>query len=74
MILKCKRCKTVWDYKGKNKYYATCPHCLNKVRVIQSDKTLKKVQKESAVESVPLFRGQAPNNAEVQFRERKPAS
>ena len=51
MILKCKRCKTVWDYKGKNKYYATCPHCLNKVRVIQSDKTLKKVQKESAVES-----------------------
>jgi predicted nucleic acid-binding Zn-ribbon protein len=53
MILKCKRCKTVWDYKGKNKYYATCPHCLNKVRVTQPDKALEKVQKESAVEPAP---------------------
>ena len=35
MQLKCKRCKYSWDYQGKNEYYATCPHCLAKVRVIE---------------------------------------
>jgi len=31
MILKCK-CSYEWDYKGKLKT-ATCPSCLNKVKV-----------------------------------------
>lgn len=35
MILKCKKCENVWDYKGQNKYYATCTRCLNKVRVVK---------------------------------------
>ena len=29
--LKCKNCERVWDYKGKNHYFATCPNCLRKV-------------------------------------------
>lgn len=33
--LKCKRCKYEWEYKGKNLYWATCPHCLNKVKVLK---------------------------------------
>lgn len=37
MFLKCKRCEKEWDYKGKNEYYATCPRCLTKVRVIKSE-------------------------------------
>ncbi len=33
MKLKCSKCKHAWNYKGKSKYYATCPHCYNKVKV-----------------------------------------
>jgi N-acetylneuraminic acid mutarotase len=33
MILKCKKCKNEWQYKGNNPYYATCSRCLNKVKV-----------------------------------------
>lgn len=25
--LKCQRCSHIWNYKGKNEYVATCPHC-----------------------------------------------
>lgn len=25
--LKCHRCNHIWNYKGKNGYVATCPHC-----------------------------------------------
>ena len=32
--LTCKRCKHKWSYKGKSKYYATCPCCYNKVRIL----------------------------------------
>jgi len=39
--LKCKRCEHVWRYKGKSKYYATCPQCLNKVRVPEVEKNKK---------------------------------
>jgi len=33
--LKCpnKKCKHEWNYKGKSKFYTTCPKCLYKVRV-----------------------------------------
>ena len=35
MRLKCgrKECRYEWDYKGKNKFWATCPRCLTKVKV-----------------------------------------
>jgi hypothetical protein len=39
MKLKCKRCDYIWDYKGSNKFYATCPYCLTKVRVLEYDQT-----------------------------------
>ena len=33
--LKCKRkdCLHKWIYRGKSKFYATCPDCHNKVRL-----------------------------------------
>jgi hypothetical protein len=31
--LKCKKCENEWNYKGLNKYYATCTKCLSKVPV-----------------------------------------
>lgn len=33
--MKCKRCEYDWDYKGKSEWYATCPRCYNKVRIIK---------------------------------------
>jgi len=33
MKLRCPRCGHVWDYKGRNLYYATCPRCLRKVSI-----------------------------------------
>ena len=33
MKLKCNNCKYEWEYKGLSEYYATCPRCLNKVKV-----------------------------------------
>ena len=27
---KCKNCKHKWDYKGKSKFYVTCPKCYYK--------------------------------------------
>ena len=31
--LKCQRCGTIWDYKGKNLYVTNCPHCRTSVSV-----------------------------------------
>lgn len=33
MLLKCKKCKHEWNYKGDSRYYVTCPYCYNKVRI-----------------------------------------
>lgn len=33
----CSRCNYAWIYIGKNSYYATCPHCLTKVKVIKEE-------------------------------------
>ncbi len=38
MEITCGRCKNCWDYKGKNIYYATCTHCLTKVKVPKDNK------------------------------------
>ena len=31
--LKCKRCGYEWEYKGRKRWYATCPDCNTKVRI-----------------------------------------
>jgi hypothetical protein len=31
--LRCPNCRYVWEYRGRNPYYATCPRCLRKVNV-----------------------------------------
>ena len=38
MKLKCKnsKCNYVWEYKGENPFYATCPRCYNKVNIKKS--------------------------------------
>jgi len=35
MVIKldCQKCSYVWTYRGKNPFWATCPHCLRKVNV-----------------------------------------
>lgn len=37
VMLKCnnKKCNYEWNYKGKSKFYATCPSCLRKVKIIK---------------------------------------
>jgi hypothetical protein len=35
MLQKCNHCKYTWDYKGKRVFYATCPMCLYKVRIMK---------------------------------------
>ena len=30
----CSKCNYKWTYKGRNPYYASCPRCLNKVKVV----------------------------------------
>ncbi len=37
MKLTCKKCEREWEYKGQSKYYATCPQCLNKVKVVEKE-------------------------------------
>ncbi|MHC1635882.1 MAG: hypothetical protein ACXQTS_04575 [Candidatus Methanospirareceae archaeon] len=36
--LRCQHCGHEWEYRGKAKYYATCPVCHYKVRVYESSK------------------------------------
>ena len=36
MKLKCQRCEYIWEYKGKNDYFASCPSCLIHVRIKKS--------------------------------------
>ncbi len=45
MKLKChnKKCNYEWDYKGKHKFYATCPRCLSKVKVEDKKEVNKNV-------------------------------
>ena len=33
MKIKCPKCNHEWEYKGKSKYYVTCPQCYNKVKI-----------------------------------------
>ena len=31
----CQNCEYVWVYEGKSEYYATCPRCLRKVKILK---------------------------------------
>jgi len=33
--LECAHCRYIWDYRGKNMFYATCPQCRYKVKIAQ---------------------------------------
>ncbi|MEM3401968.1 MAG: hypothetical protein QW179_00960 [Candidatus Hadarchaeales archaeon] len=33
MKIVCPRCKHEWNYRGKSKYYVTCPQCLRKIKL-----------------------------------------
>lgn len=35
MRLECSHCHYIWDYGGKNRFYATCPQCRYKVKKSQ---------------------------------------
>lgn len=43
------RCRHKWIYKGKSKFYATCPQCYNKVRLPTAP------QKSETKEDLPTF-------------------
>jgi len=33
MKLKCQRCGREWDYKGKKKWFTSCPDCKTSVKI-----------------------------------------
>lgn len=35
MRLQCAHCKYIWNYRGSHNFWATCPQCRYKVRIIQ---------------------------------------
>lgn len=37
MRIKCtnKKCEKVWAYKGKQKFYATCPDCHTNTKIVE---------------------------------------
>jgi len=42
MKTKCYKCKYEWNYKGKQKFYITCPSCYSKLSL----KKIKKIKEE----------------------------
>lgn len=50
--LKCHRCGHYWNYKGSNRFVATCPHCRTYVTLRKS--MVLERQKMVAVESVSI--------------------
>ena len=37
MKIKCKKCNHEWEYKGKSKFYVTCPQCYVKINLNKSN-------------------------------------
>ena len=31
--MKCKKCGYSWEYKGKSKFYASCPRCRTNIKI-----------------------------------------
>ena len=50
MITQClnPKCKYKWDYKGESPFYATCPRCLQKVRIIKGELNAGPITKSPA--------------------------
>lgn len=46
MNIVCPNCKYNWNYKGKSKFYATCPMCLKKIKINLSSlhKRIRKIK------------------------------
>lgn len=40
------KCKHKWEYKGKRKFYTTCPNCLHKVKISDNEKYNNKGRKQ----------------------------
>ena len=36
LLLKCKRCENIWDYRGKNPFCTNCSHCKSTVFIKKS--------------------------------------
>lgn len=51
MKLRCAHCGHQWDYRGKSKYYASCPQCLWKVSVHSKTRRQKAHAPSREVES-----------------------
>lgn len=43
MKVKCRKCNHEWEYKGKSKFYVTCPNCYNKVNIQKKLDSLRKI-------------------------------
>ena len=54
--LKCHRCSQLWEYGGKNKYVASCPHRrislpIRKLKVVQTGQSLERAGQLAATAS-----------------------
>ena len=58
MLLECNRCGNIWDYKGKQTYYATCSKCKSSVRLRPKIENPRPINPE--VQSQPTYQPQPP--------------
>ena len=55
--LQCKRCSHMWEYSGKNVYFATCPYCKTCVNIRKqlNIKTKTTLENESEIGTLGSF-------------------
>ena len=43
VLLKCPRkaCSRVWDFKGKARFFTTCPRCKTSMSIVRASKRVK---------------------------------
>lgn len=63
-LIKCQRCEHEWQYKGKNNYVATCPHCRTYVTIKKHSILLinQVSQPKQSVESISVTSQLGANN------------
>lgn len=61
VLLRCQHCDYIWDYKGLNELYATCPKCRYKVkmpedtaRILRKKKLDQELKNKFSVEKQPV--------------------
>jgi NADH-quinone oxidoreductase subunit E len=59
MRLECPHCGYIWDYGGSNRFYATCPQCRYKVRVITTPNVTPRPKTDVEPIIQPKLRGVA---------------